>query len=196
MARKLLAEDDGFELSVSATTRSPRPGETHGKDYQFLSEAEFLDMIEDGAFLEHAEVFGNRYGTPILPVERALSDGKDMLFDVDWQGGQQMRASTLRDAMVSVFLLPPSVAELEVRLHGRAQDSEMVIAGRMAKTRSEISHWEEYDYVLINDDPVLCYSQIKTIVNAERLRRRHRMPGLMPMIDQLNAEFEARKEKK
>ena len=191
MARQLLARDRMFELSVSATTRPPRSGETHGKDYLFVDDAAFEEMVERGELLEHASVFGNRYGSPAAPVAAAIAAGRDVLFDVDWQGGQQLRASALRDSLVTIFLLPPSIAALESRLRSRAQDSDAVIAGRMAKTRAEISHWQEYDYVLINDDQATCFSQIETIVTAERLRR-PRQTGLATMIDGLNAEFDDR----
>jgi len=193
MARRLLADDAAFILSVSATTRPPRPGETHGKDYLFVDDATFTAMIGRGDLLEHATVFGNRYGTPRAPVEAALADGCDVLFDVDWQGAQQLRASPLGESVAQVFMLPPSVNELERRLHDRAQDSDRVIAGRMAKTKSEISHWDEYDYVLINDDLESCYSRIRTIVDAERLRR-SRQPGLASFVAGLDREFEQRRE--
>jgi len=193
MARRLMAEDAAFAMSVSATTRAPRPGETNGKDYHFVDEKEFSRMVSAGEMLEHATVFGNRYGTPRAPVEAALDEGRDMLFDVDWQGGRQLRESALAHALVQVFLLPPSVAELERRLRGRAQDSDEVIRGRMAKTKSEVSHWGEYDYVLINDDQESCYSRIRTIVEAERLRR-DRQPWLGGFVAGLDREFETRKE--
>jgi guanylate kinase len=139
--------------------------------------------------LEHAEVFGNHYGTPRAPVEAALSAGRDVLFDVDWQGAQQLKESELRHDIVQIFVMPPSIAALEERLNARAQDSAEVIAGRMAKAKSEISHWAEYDYVLINDDLDLCFSQIETIVHAERLRR-IRQRGLGAHVTRLNDEFE------
>ena len=191
MARALLSDDPAFEMSVSATTRPPRPGETHGKDYFFVDQDEFDAMVSRGELLEHATVFGNRYGSPAAPVAEAIAAGRDVLFDVDWQGGRQLRASPLGDALVMVFLLPPSIAALEQRLRTRAQDSNAVIAGRMAKTRSEISHWDEYDYVLINDDQASCYSQIRTIVAAERLKR-PRQTGLSAFVDGLNQEFTGR----
>jgi len=191
MSRRLLAEDSAFQLSVSATTRPPRKGETHGIHYYFLSNAAFSELIDGDRLLEHAEVFGNRYGTPRAPVEEALAAGQDILFDVDWQGAQQLRASALGREVVQIFILPPSIAALEQRLKNRAQDSAEVIAGRMAKAEAEISHWAEYDYVLINDDMDRCFAQIRTIVNAERLRR-DRQRGLHQMVDRLNAEFSAR----
>ena len=188
MARDLLADDTAFRMSVSATTRPERPGETHGKDYYFVDQAEFERMVDQGELLEHATVFGNRYGSPAAPVAAAIEAGCDVLFDVDWQGGQQLRGSALRDSLVTIFLLPPSIAELESRLRSRAQDSDEVIANRMAKTHAEISHWREYDYVLINDDQSTCYSQIRTIVEAERLRR-PRQPYLDGFIAGLNREL-------
>ena len=191
LSRRLLANDGDFELSVSATTRPPRPGEEHGKDYFFVSKQQFDDLVAQDGMLEHAEVFGNCYGTPRQPVEDALTAGRDVLFDVDWQGAQQLRASPLGHAVVQIFILPPSIAALESRLNARAQDSAEVIAGRMAKAKSEISHWAEYDYVLINDDLDLCYSQIETIVGAERLRR-SRQRGLGTHVSGLNEEFEKR----
>ena len=189
MARALLADDPMFEMSVSATTRPERPGETHGKDYYFVDHETFEAMVRNGELLEYATVFNNRYGSPAKPVQDAIEAGRDVLFDVDWQGGQQLRASQLREALVTVFLLPPSIAVLEERLRSRAQDSDEVIRDRMAKTRSEISHWAEYDYVLINDNRDQCYSQIRTIVAAERLRRT-RQSGLTAVVNQLNDEFE------
>ncbi len=191
LSRRLLASDDGFMLSVSVTTRPPRQGEIEGKDYFFVSNRRFNEMVTEGDLLEHAQVFGNAYGTPREPVEAAVGAGRDVLFDVDWQGAQQIRLSMLGSAMVSIFLLPPSIAALESRLKSRAQDSEDVIAGRMAKAKSEISHWAEYDYVLINDDLDRCFSQIETILAAERLRLA-RLPGMRWQIEMLDREFEAR----
>jgi len=188
MARRLLDDDPHFQMSVSATTRPPREGEVHGKHYYFHTVEEFKAMRGRGEFLEHAEVFGNFYATPQAPVEDALVNGKDILFDVDWQGAQQLRDSALGRSVVQIFLLPPSIAELEARLNDRGLDSADVIAGRMAKAKSEISHWAEYDYVLINDNLESCYSQIGTIVNAERLRR-DRQRGLRDHVDGLNQEF-------
>lgn len=191
LSRRLLSSDAEFTLSVSATTRPPRPGEVDGEDYFFVSKQAFDDMVAAGKMLEHAEVFDNRYGTPKDPVEAALEAGKDVLFDVDWQGAQQLRASPLGHAVVQIFILPPSIAALEARLNTRGQDSDEVIAGRMSKAKSEISHWAEYDYVLINDDLNLCYSQIETIIRAERLTRT-RQRGLAGVVNRLNAEFEQR----
>jgi len=191
LARKLLAEDAAFTLSISATTRPSRPGEVEGKDYFFVSEQRFDEMAAGHEMLEHATVFGKSYGTPRAPVETAIQSGRDVLFDVDWQGAQQLRNCDLGPLVVSVFILPPSIAALEARLKNRAQDSDAVIAGRMARARDEISHWGEYDYVLINDDLVDCYSRIGTIVAAER-QRRDRQKWLHPHVDALFDEFAAR----
>lgn len=191
MTRRLLRAYPGIRLSVSVTTRPPRPGEIDGRDYFFVSGERFAGMAEGGELLEHADVFGHRYGTPREAVEASLAGGDDMIFDVDWQGAQQLRLSALGRSVVSIFLLPPSIGALEARLRDRAQDSDEVIAGRMAKARAEISHWAEYDYVLINDDLDRCYSQIETIVTAERLRLR-RQRGMRAVVDRLNREFDAR----
>lgn len=192
LSRKLLRDQSEFELSVSATTRPARPGEVEGTDYFFVSDQRFEEIISDNGMLEHAQVFGNRYGTPREPVEAAMNRGMDVLFDVDWQGAQQLRASSLGHAVVQIFILPPSIEALAKRLIARAQDSSEVIAERMAKAKSEISHWAEYDYVLINDDIDLCYSQILTIIGAERLKR-VRQRGLAGVITNLNAEFDGRR---
>lgn len=189
LAKRLLADDNKISFSVSATTRTMRPGEVEGKDYYFKSRAEFEAMVEDGEMLEHAEVFGNLYGSPLGPVAEAVDGGCDVLFDVDWQGGQQIRASNLRENVVSIFLLPPSIAALEARLNARGQDSAEVVAGRMAKSRDEISHWAEYDYVLVNEDLDACEAELRAVVTAERLRR-DRQPGLMQRVRELNTEFE------
>ena len=191
LSRRLLADDPQFTLSISATTRPPRPKEVEGRDYFFVSEQRFKEMVAGGELLEHAHVFGHRYGTPRSPVEQAILAGRDVLFDVDWQGAQQLRQSDLGKLVVTVFLLPPSIAALEQRLRARAQDSDEVIEGRMARARDEISHWAEYDYVLINDDLDDCYSRIGTIVVAERLRR-DRQKWLQPHVDMLYGEFEER----
>ena len=191
LARRLMDWDPTIRFSVSATTRAPRPGEQDGREYHFVSRPAFEDMVAQGRMLEHAEVFGNLYGSPRGPVERALSEGRDTLFDIDWQGGQQIRNSGLGNDVVSVFVLPPSIADLDARLRARAQDSDAVIAGRMAKSESEISHWAEYDYVLINRDLDACVADLCAIVTAERLRR-PRQPGLSDFVRGLNAEFAAR----
>jgi len=189
LAKRLMAWDASLSFSVSATTRTPRSGEEDGREYFFKSRQDFLKMVADGDMLEHAEVFGNFYGSPKAPVEMAIAAGRDVLFDIDWQGGQQITNSALKDAVVSVFILPPSIAELERRLNTRGQDSAEVIAGRMTKSRDEISHWAEYDYVLVNDDLNTCENQLKTILTAERLKRA-RQPGLMDHVRTLNTEFE------
>lgn len=174
LSRRLLADDPGIGLSVSATTRPRRDAEVEGQDYFFVDDARFDTMVKDGAFLEWAKVFDYRYGTPRQPVEAALSAGKDVLFDIDWQGTQQLHQAMGKD-LVRVFILPPSLDELNRRLRTRAQDSEQVIAGRMARAADEISHWAEYDYVLVNDDLERCLSQVETILAAERLKRERQL---------------------
>ncbi|PJF10988.1 guanylate kinase [Pseudorhodobacter sp. MZDSW-24AT] len=191
LAKRLMGWDPTIRFSVSATTRAPRPGEEEGREYYFRSRSAFEAMIADQQMLEHAEVFGNLYGSPRGPVEAAMAEGRDTLFDIDWQGGQQIRNSALGRDVVSVFVLPPSIAELDRRLRGRAQDSEAVIAGRMAKSRDEISHWAEYDYVLVNDDIDQSFKQLQTILEAERMRR-DRQPALSEFVRGLNREFEQR----
>jgi guanylate kinase len=190
LARRLMAWDPGIRFSVSATTRPPRPGEVEGRDYLFRSPAAFEAMVAAGELLEHATVFGHRYGSPRAPVEAALAEGRDTLFDIDWQGGQQIRQA-MRDDVVSVFLLPPSIAELERRLRTRGQDDEAVIRRRMERSEAEISHWAEYDYVLVNDDLDACEAALRTIVLAER-QRRARQPWLSGFVQGLAAEFERR----
>ncbi len=191
LARRLMEWDPTLRFSVSATTRAPRPGEEDGREYYFKSRAEFESMVAAGEMLEHAEVFGNFYGSPKGPVETAMKEGRDTLFDIDWQGGQQIRNSALGRDVVSVFVLPPSIAELERRLRGRAQDSDEVIAGRMAKSQAEISHWAEYDYVIVNTDIDKAFNELLTILQAERMRR-DRQPGLAEFVRGLNKEFDAR----
>jgi guanylate kinase len=191
LTRMLMGWDATMRFSVSATTRAPRPGEEDGREYYFRSRPAFEAMVADGQMLEHAEVFGNLYGTPRGPVEEAMREGRDTVFDIDWQGGQQIRNSALGRDVVSIFVLPPSIAELDRRLNDRAQDSAEVIAGRMAKSRDEISHWAEYDYVLINDDLKATFAQLQTILQTERMRR-DRQPGLADFVRQLNREFDAR----
>lgn len=186
MARRLLAADASFFESVSVTTRAPRPGEVDGADYHFVDQQHFDAMAAGGDFLEWACVFGNSYGTPRAPVDAALGQGRDVLFDIDWQGTQQLRASADKD-VVGIFLLPPSMAELERRLRGRRQDSDAVIAARMARARDEISHWPEYDYVLVNDDADRCFADIVRIVAAERLRSSRRGEGLSALVRELSA---------
>lgn len=191
LARRLMEWDPSLRFSVSATTRKPRPGEEDGREYYFKDRAEFEAMVAAGDMLEHAEVFGNLYGSPKGPVEAAMQDGRDTLFDIDWQGGQQIRNSSLGRDVVSIFVLPPSIAELERRLRSRAQDSDEVIAGRMAKSQAEISHWAEYDYVIVNTDIDKAFAELLTILQAERLRR-DRQPGLADFVRGLNKEFDAR----
>jgi guanylate kinase len=170
LARMLLSSDPNITLSVSATTRAKRPGETEGKDYFFVTPEEFESWVSKGAFLEHAVVFDHRYGTPRGAVEDALVSGRDVLFDIDWQGTQQLKEKA-RDDLVSIFVLPPSHGELERRLRERAQDGEDIVAKRMAKAADEISHWPEYDYVIVNDDLGRAHERVRTILEAERLRR-------------------------
>ena len=191
ISRRLLAAEPDLGFSVSATTRPPRPGERDAADYHFVSAERFAEMVAAGDLLEHATVFGNRYGTPRAPVEAAISAGRDVIFDVDWQGAQQIANSPLRDAAVSVFILPPSIAALEARLRARGQDSAEVIAGRMEKSLSEISHWDAYDYVLVNEDIDDCAAEVFAILKAERLRRTRR-PGLTGLVRRLGEEFEGR----
>jgi guanylate kinase len=183
IARKLLSRTDHLSMSVSATTRPPRPSEIDGADYIFLSEQEFSARLNAGRFLEHACVFGNRYGTPRAPVEAALAKGKDVLFVVDWQGTQQLRQSDDKD-LVTVFVLPPTHAELERRLTQRAQDPPEVVRARMAKAAGEISHWGEYDYIVVNNDVDVAVKEIEAVLAAERLRR-HRLTGLEAFIADL-----------
>jgi len=190
LSKRVLEDDPGVVFSVSATTRSPRAGEVNGRDYFFKTRTDFEALVASGGMLEHAEVFGNFYGTPLAPVEAAIAAGQDVLFDVDWQGGQQIRNSALSEAVVSVFVLPPSMGELEARLLKRGQDSAEVVAGRMQQSKDEISHWAEYDYVLVNDDVDQAETNLRAIVQAERLRRA-RVAGLSDFVAGLNAEFEA-----
>ena len=191
LARMLMDWDPSIRFSVSTTTRTPRPGEAEGREYHFVSTDAFQRYVDKGWMLEHAEVFGNRYGSPRDPVEAAMAAGRDTLFDIDWQGGQQIASSALGRDVVSVFVLPPSIAELERRLRGRGQDSETVIAGRMARSRDEISHWAEYDYVLVNDDLPSTFNRLKGILETER-ERRDRQPQLADFVTSLNREFENR----
>ncbi len=175
LSRALMAEDSGITMSVSATTRSPRPGEVDGVDYYFVSHDQFQSMVAENALLEWATVFGNRYGTPRAPVESALADGRDVLFDIDWQGTQQLQQTDAASDLVRVFILPPHLDELERRLKNRNTDHPEVIADRMARARDEISHWGEYDYILVNDDAETCLNEIRAILKAERLRRKRQL---------------------
>lgn len=183
LSRRLLDNDRNISLSVSATTRAMRPGEVHGKDYHFLSREEFDVWLAEGKFLEHATVFGNRYGTPSHLVTDELRAGRDVLFDIDWQGTQQLKEK-MRDDLVSIFILPPSHDELERRLRTRAQDSDEIVAGRMAKAADEISHWPEYDYVIVNNDVEKALADIQAVLNAERLRR-SRQTGISEFVGRL-----------
>jgi guanylate kinase len=187
LSRKLLDADPGVELSVSVTTRKQRPGEIDGRDYHFIDAARFEAMIKRGELLEWAHVFGHRYGTPRAPVEAALVRGHDVLFDVDWQGTQQLREKAGRD-LVSVFVLPPSMADLEHRLRRRAQDTDEVIHARMATATDEMSHWGDYDYVVINTDLDRAFTEVQTILAAERLKR-ERQTGLSEFIRRLQAQL-------
>jgi guanylate kinase len=183
LSRMLMAADDDISMSVSATTRPKRPGEEDGVDYHFVDDREFDRLIDAGEFVEWAPVFGYRYGTPKAPVKAALKDGRDILFDIDWQGTQQLHAAMGED-LVRIFLLPPSMGELERRLQERGTDSDHVIADRMSRAAAEISHWAEYDYVLVNRDAELCLAQIRTIVAAERLKRARQI-GLVAFVRDL-----------
>ncbi|MEP7351166.1 MAG: guanylate kinase [Sphingorhabdus sp.] len=185
LSRMLLEADEAISLSVSYTTRSPRPGEIDGVHYHFTDVATFKQMAADGEFLEWAHVFGHRYGTPKAPVEAALADGCDVLFDIDWQGAQQLYQEAGPD-VVRVFILPPSIQELERRLHSRATDSDAVIADRMARAKAEIGHWDGYDYVLINDNINACFTKVCQILTAERMKRR-RQKGLIGFVRDLAA---------
>ena len=170
LSRKLLEVDPGVELSVSVTTRKQRPGEIDGRDYHFIDAARFDAMVKGGELLEWAQVFGHRYGTPRAPVEAALASGHDVLFDIDWQGTQQLYAK-MRGDVVSVFVLPPSASELKVRLERRAEDSGTVITRRLRNAAQEIPHWNEYDYVLVNRDLDRSFTRLRAILTAERLKR-------------------------
>ena len=187
LSRRLLARDPLFEMSVSVTTRKPRGGESEGIDYHFIDDDRFAEMVARGELLEWAEVFGHRYGTPRAPVEAAIAAGRDMLFDIDWQGTQQLSQVMGRD-VVRVFVLPPSVEELQRRLIGRAQDSPVVVAKRMAEAATEISHWPEYDYVIINTTLDDADRDIDAILSAERLRPRRRT-GLTGFVRNLLTEL-------
>ena len=183
ISRKLLDRDDNLTLSVSATTRPMRPGETEGVDYLFVDQARFDAMVAEGAFLEHATVFEHCYGTPRAAVEAALSAGRDVLFDIDWQGTQQV-AEKAREDLVGVFILPPSTGELERRLRARAQDPDEVVRGRMAKAADEMSHWAEYDYIVVNEEVEKSVAAVQSILEAERLRRDRRV-GLHDFVESL-----------
>ena len=188
LAGMLRQWDDSLRFSVSATTRAPREGEVDGEHYYFVDEASFRAQVERGEMLEHARVFGNYYGSPRGPVQRAVEEGRDVLFDVDWQGAQQIGKSVLADHVLSIFILPPSIAELRRRLVSRGKDSAEVIAGRMQKSWDEISHWDAYDYVLINDDVEATAAKLRAIITAERLRA-SRQTDLLRHVQSLQSEF-------
>jgi len=183
ITRKVLERDASMSLSVSATTRARRPGEVHGRDYFFVSPGDFEAMVKEGEFLEHAKVFGHRYGTPARPVLDAIEQGRDVIFDIDWQGTQQV-AEKARTDLVSVFILPPSISELERRLYARAQDGADIVKKRMASAADEMSHWAEYDYVLVNRDFDDSVRKVEAIVQAERLKR-DRQVGLAAFVRRL-----------
>jgi guanylate kinase len=183
LTKQMLNTSRNILMSVSATTRQPRPGEVDGEDYIFLSKSKFSEMIDNDEFLEYAKVFDNFYGTPRAPVETALARGFDIVFDIDWQGAQQLTQAAAND-LVKIFILPPNMRELENRLRSRAQDSDDVIARRMSKSENEISHWAEYDYIIINEDISEAIEELTTIVNAERMKR-PRQPWLGSFIKKL-----------
>src|SRR6201982_2045613 len=188
VSRLLIERMPGLKMSVSATTRPMRPGEVDGRDYLFVDKPHFEAMVKGDELLEWATVFDYRYGTPRAPVEHALSAGTDVLFDIDWQGTQQLREKA-RDDVVSVFILPPSAADLEKRLHTRAQDSQEVIRGRMNRATHELSHWAEYDYIVINHDIDDAFAEVQSILKAERLKRERRT-GLTTFVRELQRQLE------
>ena len=188
LSRMLIERMPGLKMSVSATTRPMRPGEVDGRDYIFVDPSSFEAMARHGELLEWATVFDNRYGTPRAPVEAALSAGQDVLFDIDWQGTQQLREKARAD-VVSVFILPPSAADLEKRLHTRAQDSQGVIRGRMSRATHELSHWAEYDYIVVNHNVDDAFAEVESILKAERLKRVRRT-GLTEFVRALQRQLE------
>ena len=188
LSRRLLQSDTAIAMSVSATTRKARPNEIDGQDYHFIDDREFERRAKAGEFLEHAHVFGHRYGTPKKAVMDALDGGKDVLFDIDWQGTQQLREKARAD-VVSVFILPPSAADLEKRLHSRAQDSDAVIRSRMSRATHELSHWAEYDYIVINHNVEEAFTEVQSILKAERLKRERRT-GLTTFVRELQRQLE------
>ena len=189
IARALVEGNENFLFSVSATTRKSRPGELNGREYHFLTVDEFRQKINDGQFLEHAKVFGNLYGTPLQAVRDSISQGKDLIFDVDWQGGKQIRTSSLSKFVISIFILPPSIKELHERLMKRAQDSSDIVKDRMRKSIDEIMHWKEYDYVIVNRDFDKTLNEVKSIIVSEKLRR-FRNNKLEKFVETLTDEFE------
>ena len=188
IARALVEENKNFLFSVSATTRKSRPGEINGREYHFLTVNEFRERINDGQFLEHAKVFGNLYGTPLEPVMESINDGKDLIFDVDWQGGKQIRSSSLSKFVISIFILPPSIKALQERLMKRAQDSSETVKDRMTKSIGEIMHWKEYDYVIVNNNFEQTLHEVKSIITSEKLRR-VRNSQLEDFVETLTYEF-------
>ena len=188
LSRLLIDRVFGLRMSVSATTRPMRPGEVDGRDYWFVDQSRFESMVRQDELLEWANVFGYRYGTPRAPVEAALSAGQDMLFDIDWQGTQQLREKAGED-VVSVFILPPSAADLEQRLHSRAQDSDEVIRGRMSRASHEMSHWAEYDYIVVNHDVDEAFAEVQSVLKAERLKRKRRT-GLTTFVRELQRQLD------
>ena len=189
IARALVEGNENFLFSVSATTRKSRPGELNGREYHFLTVDEFRQKINDGQFLEHAKVFGNLYGTPLQAVRDSISQGKNLIFDVDWQGGKQIRTSSLSKFVISIFILPPSIKELHERLMKRAQDSSDIVKDRMRKSIDEIMHWKEYDYVIVNRDFDKTLNEVKSIIVSEKLRR-FRNNKLEKFVETLTDEFE------
>ena len=189
MARALRDWDPTINFSVSATTRAPRPGEEDGTDYRFVGEEDFRQAVAEGEMLEHAHVFGNFYGSPKAPVQAAIDQGQDILFDIDWQGAQQIRNSDLNTHTLSIFLLPPSITELKRRLESRGQDDAETIAKRMGKSWDEISHWDGYDFVLVNDDLDQTEARLKSIITAARLRL-SQQPAIKDHVRRLQSEFE------
>ncbi len=188
IARALVEENKNFLFSVSATTRKSRPGEVNGREYHFLTVNEFREKINDGQFLEHAKVFGNLYGTPLEPVMESINNGKDLIFDVDWQGGKQIRSSSLSKFVISIFILPPSIKALQERLMKRAQDSSETVKDRMTKSIGEIMHWKEYDYVIVNNNFGQTLHEVKSIITSEKLRR-VRNSQMEKFIETLTYEF-------
>jgi guanylate kinase len=189
LAKQLMAWDPSLKFSISATTREPRAGEIHARDYFFVTQADFRRWVVEGEMLEHAHVFGNNYGSPKAPVQDAISAGRDVLFDIDWQGAQQIRTSALGPHTLSIFILPPSIPELHRRLTSRGQDTPDTIAKRMRKSWDEISHWDGYDYVLVNDSLEQTEEKLKTIIRAERMRVAQQ-PRLSDHVRLLQSQFE------
>ena len=192
IARALVEENKSFLFSVSATTRKSRPGEVNGREYHFLTVDEFREKINNGQFLEHAKVFGNLYGTPLEPVMESINNGKDLIFDVDWQGGKQIRSSSLSKFVISIFILPPSIKALQERLMKRAQDSSETVKDRMTESIGEIMHWNEYDYVIVNNNFEQTLYEVKSIITSEKLRR-VRNSQLEKFIETLRYEYKGLK---